>query len=181
MRAMGLHRLAETSAALLKARTGLVLSWCPTAGSTTLAMSTTGDADEADAVEVENILSTANISNNNNKESKIKVEVKTEAQEQQQEQVSAASPAPLNGSAGTPGTTGTAGTAVSRKKVVIKQEKIDIGANECKSDDPVADGVVEVPVEREGEGYWTTSDAVKNSFSPSPVPRRSGRRGKPAE
>lgn len=142
-------------------------------------MSTTADADEADAEEVENILSSANASNNNNKESKIKVEVKTEAQEQQH--VSAASPAPLNSSAGTPGTTGTAGAAVSRKKVVSKQEKIDIGANECKSDDPAADGVDEVPVEGEGEGYWTTSDVVKNSFSPSPVPRRSSRRGKPAE
>lgn len=32
MRAMGLHRLAETAAALLKARTGLVLDWCPAGG-----------------------------------------------------------------------------------------------------------------------------------------------------
>jgi hypothetical protein len=31
MRAMGLHRLAETAAALLRARTGLVLEWCPAA------------------------------------------------------------------------------------------------------------------------------------------------------
>jgi hypothetical protein len=29
MRAMGLNRLAETAAALLKTRTGLVLPWCP--------------------------------------------------------------------------------------------------------------------------------------------------------